>query len=452
MLKPDFNTTLIVRSDLPKSISEISGDFNEVEEIDSLSLEQEINLLVSFQDCIIVLDGYDFDFTYQQRLKTRASRLVCIDDIHQYPFLASVIINHGGDVNPSHYSASPWCQYYLGPAYALLRSPFRKTADGKIKNQNLFICLGGSDPHNHTLQILTKAIAQRKYSAIQVVVGNGYQYISQLKELAGQQNVITHQGISSEEMASLMQSCTYAVCSPSSVAYEYLSVGSILFLVQTAENQSDIYKYLLSSKLALDWNESKIMNDSQIEEIINRKQHFFDGKQEDRLRNIFQAIHAQQSMVVRKVAQDDTKLCYTWANDPQVRQNSYTQEPISWETHVAWFNARLSDEHSYFYILELESMPMAQIRFQVQRQTAVLNYLIDSKYRGKGLGSTVISLGIKKFLEDFNKPVAINAHVKISNPASQRAFEKMKFVKQVSPEQEQSLTYSMVYNGSASWK
>lgn len=458
LLKNDFETTLIVRSDLPNSIAEIKNDFHNLQQIDSLTSEQELNLLLNFKDALLVLDGYDFDSSYQQKLKSKSKQLVCIDDVHRYSFMASVVINHTGGLKPTDYTTPPWTQFYLGPAYAILRKPFfgaRKKRLTPSKNQKLFICLGGSDPNNHTLQVLTEAVAYKKFSAYQIVVGNGYQHLEQLQRFIETQNsllITVHQGVSADAMVTVMQSCMYAICSPSSVAYEYLAVGSVLFLVQTADNQVDLHSYLISSQLAFDWRSFSQISDLQITDCVNRNQTVFDGKQEDRLRNIFVSLHAQQHTSIRPATSKDISVCFAWANDPEVRINSYIQEPILWETHVAWFNSRLSDQHCYFYILEHEGLPMAQIRFHIQEQTAVLNFMVDARYRGKSYGSMVVSMGIRKFIEDFDKPITINAQVKSSNLASQRAFEKMLFEKQVSTEQRESFTYLMAYHGSASWK
>lgn len=452
ILKKDFDTTLILRSDL--ELPAITKEFKKTEYINSFSVEQELELLLNIQDCILVLDGYAFDFAYQYKLKSKAHQLVCVDDIHSYSFLASVIINHGGGVQPSHYSTVPWTQFYLGPQYALLREPFlHQTKNHKTENKNLFICFGGADPDNYTLQILTEALNSKNFSTFKVVVGNGYQHLESLIAFSRQINSIKiHKDVSAESMASLMADCSFAVCSPSSVAYEYLSVGSTLFLVKTADNQSDLCSYLISSRLAFDWKDEARIDDTQIAETLKLKISVFNGKQAAQLRNIFLSFAAQQKIKVRNVTQEDLRLCYAWANDPEVRQNSFTQEPIPFETHVTWFNSRLSDQHSYFYILENEHEPIGQIRFQVDGHTAILNYLVDARFRGKGLGGTVVSLGIKKFVEDFNSPITIHASVKFSNLASQRVFEKMKFEKKVSSDQRDSFTYIMTYNGIASWK
>src|SRR5215472_8000900 len=45
-------------------------------------------------DEIVVLDGYDFITYYQQKIKDKGSKLVCIDDIHACHFVADALINH----------------------------------------------------------------------------------------------------------------------------------------------------------------------------------------------------------------------------------------------------------------------------------------------------------------------------------------------------------------------
>jgi RimJ/RimL family protein N-acetyltransferase len=97
--------------------------------------------------------------------------------------------------------------------------------------------------------------------------------------------------------------------------------------------------------------------------------------------------------------------------------------------------------------VESGNLPVAQIRFQVSESVAVLGYLIDSNYRSKGLGTTILSKGLEAFTNDFGRPVLITGYVKHSNIASQRSFEKLKFTKTEATEYEASYKYTMQYDG-----
>ena len=128
-----------------------------MQEENYLAEAAKISALVGADD-IIVLDGYDFNESYQDALiSSSKASLVCIDDIHSYPFRADVIINSSGGITPLEYTSHPDTLFYLGPQYTLLRKPFLEMAEKRrkrLKNQDVFICLGGADPGNQTLEVV----------------------------------------------------------------------------------------------------------------------------------------------------------------------------------------------------------------------------------------------------------------------------------------------------------
>ena len=97
--------------------------------------------------------------------------------------------------------------------------------------------------------------------------------------------------------------------------------------------------------------------------------------------------------------------------------------------------------------MEKEGKPLAQIRFQVKKQEAVLGYLVDKAWRGIGLGATILSKGIELFSKELNQGMDIVGFVKFSNLASQRSFERLSFQKAVATELESSYKYSLHYHG-----
>src|SRR5688572_503987 len=53
---------------------------------------------------------------------------------------------------------------------------------------------------------------------------------------------------------------------------------------------------------------------------------------------------------LRRARTSDNALVWQWANDPTVREASFSSAPIRWEDHVKWFDDRLADEASAIYI------------------------------------------------------------------------------------------------------
>lgn len=242
---------------------------------------------------IVILDGYYFDTGYQKNIKETGCRLICIDDIHAFKFVADVVINHAGGLSPEDYQKAPYTKLLLGPAYAILRKEFyehQRKAKLDLGNQVLFINMGGSDEPNNTLKVLQELKKLTfKFERIIVVIGAAYLHGASLFSYAESLPTIEiHQNINTNQMITLMEASNTAVCSASTISYEYCSLGGLLFLLQTADNQFSIYQYLINQDLALSFNQmANVFNQNQSLEyrkkVMTMQRNIFDGKAGERL-------------------------------------------------------------------------------------------------------------------------------------------------------------------------
>jgi RimJ/RimL family protein N-acetyltransferase len=277
-----------------------------------------------------------------------------------------------------------------------------------------------------------------------VVIGNAYQYKAELEVFAeGRKNIKVHHAVSPSEMVSIMQQCSFAICSPSTVVYEYLSVGGIVFLEQIADNQKDVIRYFTEEGMAFPLTQVGRLSEENIQQSFAKQAAYFDGGSGERFRKLFRQYFESKNLSIRKVNEQDLDRCYEWVNDPQVRAQSYNQSSISLQEHTAWFRNKLNDSNSYFYILELNGEPVAQIRFQVSGNEAVLGYLASDQIRSKGLGTTILSKGVDAFTKDYSKAIQIIGFVKKTNIPSQRSFERLAFEKEEATEYPDSYKYTM---------
>jgi len=139
-------------------------------------------------------------------------------------------------------------------------------------------------------------------------------------------------------------------------------------------------------------------------------------------------IHTKYNpLFLRLITADDSALLFDWVNDEDVRANSFTPEKIELENHNLWLNSKLNSKESIIFILEKDDIPVGQIRFDLCDSYWEIDYSISKSHRGKGLGSSIIKLGIA-YLNKKN----IKAKVKNSNFASQNIFEKLGFTKSYS--------------------
>ncbi|MCF6465227.1 GNAT family N-acetyltransferase [Clostridium sp. Cult2] len=119
------------------------------------------------------------------------------------------------------------------------------------------------------------------------------------------------------------------------------------------------------------------------------------------------------------VTKDDYDLLFIWANDYEVRANSFNTDEIKYDEHVKWFESKLKQDTSSMYILEIQNKKIGLVRLdKILAHKYLINYSIAREYRGQGYGTILLKL-IK---EKYNSNLLIGK-VKKDNIASIRAFK-----------------------------
>lgn len=199
---------------------------------------------------VVVLDGYHFDTVLQRRVKQTGAMLVCIDDLHDQPFVADLIVNHTPGVTEADYEAASYTRFALGPKYALLRPSFLKAAQISRKTDRintLLICFGGADINNVTEAVLAWAVKKEQLKKIIVVAGAAYQYEDCLMHLMEEERVEYYKNIEEQAMADLMLRADAAVVPSSSVLLEVIACGTLPIICYTVNNQKFLHDELVKT-------------------------------------------------------------------------------------------------------------------------------------------------------------------------------------------------------------
>ncbi|MGB3802234.1 MAG: UDP-2,4-diacetamido-2,4,6-trideoxy-beta-L-altropyranose hydrolase [Lewinella sp.] len=427
MLSADFDCWLLYRECPKPLLPDLEKSFSAVEPLrGSEAISEEPSILIDRLgngQATIVLDGYQFDTAYQNGLLAAGYRVVCIDDIHRYAFTAELVINHAPSAGLAGYDLSATTAFAFGPRFALLRKPFRDLATTGNENKStagVFVCLGGADPGNATLQILRRLEELRVESPISVVIGPAYRYAEQLEAFAehSRLRLTIFRNLGPEDMARLMAACPVGITSPSTVSMEYLSSGGTLYLRLIAENQRDIYRSLIHNGQALEFDqfdaELKVSPEDSGVPVI-------DGRQSDRYRALFRNL----GMSYRTAETADSDLYFKWANDPQVRAQSFSSGRISLTEHQQWFKGKLSDPATVQLLFQNADEPVGQVRVTLQASAAVIGYSVASGGRGKGAGLAML-LHTENYLQRYHPEIRmLRGYVKRSNPASILTFRRL---------------------------
>lgn len=88
-------------------------------------------------------------------------------------------------------------------------------------------------------------------------------------------------------------------------------------------------------------------------------------------------------MILRVANENDIQLLFDWANDPKVRENSFSTDYIQYADHIKWFTAIMNDKHRKQYIAEVNGQPVGQIRVAVDGEKAMIGYSVAKEFRGK---------------------------------------------------------------------
>lgn len=120
----------------------------------------------------------------------------------------------------------------------------------------------------------------------------------------------------------------------------------------------------------------------------------------------------------------DIKDVFNLSNDPVVRKNSFNSKPILFENHVKWYNNKIKDINSAFYIIRnIDNEFISQVRLDREHENNwVISISIVDKFRGKGLGSIILKETIEKFMGNSHAE-NIYAFIKKNNTSSVNSFQ-----------------------------
>ena len=443
----------IVTRDAPQSLRErcrleqvecleVSASAGSDEDADALAR------LVADRGALVVLDGYHFSKRFQALVRSAARALLVVDDFAQIgEYDADWILDQNLGTTAATYEDRPGrCRLLMGPRFALLRREFRvlrgfERTHPEVARRVLITC-GGSDPSHLALRAL-KALAaiQAEPLEVRVVVGGDYPALEELRraavELGSEADVV----VDAEDMSPLMSWADVSIAAAGSTAWELARTGTPTILIPIAANQARVGSELARRGACLTI-EPAAAESPRLSEVIRDLAH--DRSRRERMSRVAMSVvdgrgasrvadelfSAVSDLRLRRVQRGDMKLVWEWRNDPVTCQASFTSGPVPWKTHVAWFEGKLADDHTFFYLAEREpGVAVGQIRFdRSSSDEAEVHMVVAPSSRGRRLSASLIEAGLRSFYASSGVSI-VQALIKPENAASIKAFRRAGFVR-----------------------
>ena len=133
---------------------------------------------------------------------------------------------------------------------------------------------------------------------------------------------------------------------------------------------------------------------------------------------------------LRRAIGSDESLLLHWANDLQVRSNSFSSGLITPRVHSQWFQDSLKNPNRLILIaIGVSGYPLGQIRFDrsFTSNEAYIDISLDTAARGFGLASALVHQGIQFMQKYWGKNILLSAEVFEKNTASNLTFTRYGF-------------------------
>jgi UDP-2,4-diacetamido-2,4,6-trideoxy-beta-L-altropyranose hydrolase len=391
----------------------------------------------------VVLDGYQFSEDYQRHVTRAGLKLLVIDDNGELDhYFANLVLNQNLHATDSLYrNHEPYTRLLLGPRFALLRREFRRWSGWKrnvsTDVRRILVTMGGSDPDDIT-SLMIRSLAQSNLGSakVTVLVGGSNPRRETLLQQITDQHLEAELITDADDVPGLLASSDLAISGAGTTCWEMCLLGLPSILIELAPNQHEIGQRLddvgaatflgrgedISPGLIKQKLEELLYSPDRRKQISERAQRVVDGKGAGRVLSFL-----KHDVRLRRTREDDCRMFWEWANDPEVRAMSFSSEPVSWEKHVRWFTSKQVDPSSLLYVATDEtSHPIGQVRYQLDRDRAVLSISLTPESRGKGLGKTTL-LAATEELFQASPARAIDAFVKPENEPSLRLFDSAGF-------------------------
>lgn len=391
--------------------------------------------------CWILADGYAFGDVFQHVVKAQGHRLFLVDDYgHAEFYSADLVHNQNAYASASDYeSRKSTARLLLGCDYVLLREEFRNHPPEERGFRNvarrILVTLGGSDPDNIGAKILS-ALASVEVDDMEVsfIFGGSNPHGTELERILRHAPFPVHLAVNSAEMRGHMVWAELAVAAGGTTSYELSYMGLPSLLLELADNQKRVVEGMVERGVALSLGRASDLATASLAKALTDLMHSPDCRRRlsERGRLLVDGKGCQRVLqglelgriYLRPAVDDDCRSIWAWANDPDVRNASFSSDLIPREDHDRWYLSKLNDMACVFLVSEDETGELTgQVRFDLDGHEATISAAMSPESRGKGQGAHLIERATRRVMRERNLS-SVHAYIKPENARSAHAFAK----------------------------
>ncbi|MBD3806063.1 UDP-2,4-diacetamido-2,4,6-trideoxy-beta-L-altropyranose hydrolase [Sulfuricurvum sp.] len=205
--------------------------------------DELIELIREYKIDKVVFDHYGIDAVFEQKVKKACKvTILSFDDTYSAHY-CDILLNHNISADANRYRGlvPKQCELRCGAEYTLIRDEFKTEKQiQREKIYDIFIAMGGTDPTNATMSILSTISDDMR---VCVVTTSANIHVGELKAFVQTKKNMTLE-INSKRIAQLLHQSCLAIITPSVMVHEVLFMEIPFIGVQTATNQEDMFVYL----------------------------------------------------------------------------------------------------------------------------------------------------------------------------------------------------------------
>jgi len=205
-------------------------------------VNEEAFLQQNWRDTVVVVDGYQFDEVFWQRLMaTHPRRTVCIDDFRGIPYLADIVVCYNEGVEAQQFQLAPNTRLFLGGRYMLLRPEILAAALSEERHASrraIMIAAGGTNQESWVADMLSKLGQIEPVAPLWVLSGRRLAKNKVLHRSGlGRSRVRFFSGLNASAMILRYRQTRYLITPASTIMLEAFTAGCPMISGWIADNQ-----------------------------------------------------------------------------------------------------------------------------------------------------------------------------------------------------------------------